>query len=45
MQIDKDLFYESLYKKLNPRSGEFQPIDNTNETGCKETPCSYFFSS
>ena len=36
MQIDKDLFYESLYKKLNPRSGEFQPIDNTNETGWKK---------
>lgn len=36
MQIDKDLFYESLYKKLNPRSGVFQPIDNTNETGWKK---------
>jgi hypothetical protein len=33
MQIDKDLFYESLHKKLNPRSGKFQPIGSINENG------------
>ena len=33
MQIDKDLFYDTLCQTLDPRSGEFQPIDHTNGTG------------
>ena len=33
MSIDKGLFIESLSKRLDPRSGKIQPIDNTNENG------------
>ena len=33
MPIDKDLFYNTLCQTLDPRRGEFQPIDNTNEAG------------
>ena len=33
MSIDKELFIESLSKRLDPRSGKIRPIDNTNERG------------
>ncbi len=36
MLIDKNLFYESLCKTLDPRSGKIQPIDKTNENSCKK---------
>jgi hypothetical protein len=36
MSIDKDLFYESLCKTLDPRSGKILPIDKTNESGWRK---------
>lgn len=36
MSIDKELFIESLSKRLDPRSGKILPIDKTNESGWRK---------